>query len=1358
MSLGFLLGLFGIVAPAGESGESAGSSPQIISKNISYDSEIYTYYAVPVDSVAEGAEVEMVFYKSNGITEAYRVGPCRTENVRGTLCYIFRNNGVAPKDIKRYEVVRAETSDGAVSEPVKYSVLQYLCEKLFYEGYAAKSALDGDDDIRRRLFLQLIQYATSAQNLLEPTASPIDDFSFIGIYRSSISGFCEEGDTVTLELASVIAPEYKRAAYFTVNKYDVKGNLLGSEVCIDGDTVTVDGPVLVIPGFENAAPDDKTVIFEDSAVNIAVAGDVEDESVLADELASLLAPKLGWGSVKVSDAVDSSNSDINIIIGKSGDAVSVKAYEKLAEVRSDKFFSEAKYVIYIEDGRIAVAYDVNTYTDVQSVTHAFGEIAEMLAFESDVAVLDDGETVIGQVDLIAQQTELDAVEEAENWEELLVAAVAKYGSEGGVAIVDALKTYYNVRSDGLILWYANLYDPGIGGFYASTTGKIYDSFLPPIETTGQLLGHLVSLNLMDSKLRGLPPEIIAQVVYYIKSCQDSNGYFYNPQLGKVESDKTLVRRGRDLSRCTSLLADFGLYPTYNTPQGIAGDGVSADEFWEKLTTGSASLSWWQSKARTSSAATYWYNLSVSGLFSSATPKPYVPKSLDDYREHLESLTESLTADAAEAVSLMMARSGVALASETVESDTVVLDDYVSSPQKFAAYLNGLKIDESPYSIGNELNGTYKIIENASKYVTPVSGTGEWYDGMTLKEMLISWLTSHIDPDTGLFGTAWRTDGSSATMGVEFINTNGFFKIITIYNAFEVAYPEPVKAAAGLISGISGDEASLTNICNVYNAWSALGSLITNTNNYITDEALKQETLDLINDTFSTGAAEAIIKSYNKQKAYQCEDGTFSNSVNGSAASYPGGLAVSFGAKEGNVDAIGFGFYAIVDSMYSVLGLSGSKVRYFYDHSYMLFVETILSLDPVTEKVGSGVNDINYVTDFEQKTLGELHRITAPSVYANDNEPTIVEEADGNRALEIVKSYTGEGTSALVKQYVTYKEESADTLVWSGRIKVSDIITKSELQFTLGSSSGKSPVCYIISTATSSGKTYMRLTNNGNESYTTGVQVGEWFDLRFEYRVTATDESGAPTAFECLAFVNNEYLCVTTQPYGTGKTLYSVQEIESCSLSLNNSMAATVCVDDIKLQARRSFVEKSVSTGNSYSVTTDGTAVAHTYVKSSGTSGPTYAIKPTYTESGATKFVWGAKIKASSLTSALQLQLTAMSTSSSPFVAMLYSRYAYNSSYIYTSSSWSSSSKTAATVGSWFDYRVEYSYYTDENGQEVYLWEQFVNGTLVSSNTTKRTGDQVKFYTPNEINRITLSINASNAGTYQFYGIYSYTVK
>ncbi|MBO5906679.1 MAG: hypothetical protein J6Q85_00810 [Clostridia bacterium] len=154
------------------------------------------------------------------------------------------------------------------------------------------------------------------------------------------------------------------------------------------------------------------------------------------------------------------------------------------------------------------------------------------------------------------------------------------GDERAAGIVDALKTMYTMYTDDLIKWYANLYDPYYGAFYCTTSGKENDGFLPDIESTMQALDFLERsgmINHLDRDYRKvLTDEQKAKIVRFIKSMQLPNGYFYNLIMDQEVLDKYISRRGRDLSWCTNFLRELGASPTYDTPNGMKGDGLDKD--------------------------------------------------------------------------------------------------------------------------------------------------------------------------------------------------------------------------------------------------------------------------------------------------------------------------------------------------------------------------------------------------------------------------------------------------------------------------------------------------------------------------------------------------------------------------------------------------------------------------------------------------------------------------------------------------------------------------------------------------------------------------------------------------------------
>ena len=152
--------------------------------------------------------------------------------------------------------------------------------------------------------------------------------------------------------------------------------------------------------------------------------------------------------------------------------------------------------------------------------------------------------------------------------------------ERAAGIVDALRTVYDMYRDELVEWYANLYDPYYGAFYATTSAKENEGFLPDIECTMQVLNFLEMSNMIDH-LGGdycnvLTDEHKKKIVKFIKRMQRPNGYFYHLIMDQEVLDKYIARRGRELTWCTNFLRRFGASPTYDTPTGLKGDGLDMD--------------------------------------------------------------------------------------------------------------------------------------------------------------------------------------------------------------------------------------------------------------------------------------------------------------------------------------------------------------------------------------------------------------------------------------------------------------------------------------------------------------------------------------------------------------------------------------------------------------------------------------------------------------------------------------------------------------------------------------------------------------------------------------------------------------
>jgi hypothetical protein len=164
----------------------------------------------------------------------------------------------------------------------------------------------------------------------------------------------------------------------------------------------------------------------------------------------------------------------------------------------------------------------------------------------------------------------------------------KVGGKRGEKLVSAFKDYYaRIYTPALPEWFAKLYDKDIGGFYFSNSARDNDvliykdqkfGLLPDADSTWQTLCTIVAMGLTDGKpyREFIPEEIQKKTVAFLKGLQDTDGYFYHPQFGRKRNEEKVERRSRDTSRAVAVITAFGALPTYDTPNGIIGDGIQSD--------------------------------------------------------------------------------------------------------------------------------------------------------------------------------------------------------------------------------------------------------------------------------------------------------------------------------------------------------------------------------------------------------------------------------------------------------------------------------------------------------------------------------------------------------------------------------------------------------------------------------------------------------------------------------------------------------------------------------------------------------------------------------------------------------------
>ena len=233
---------------------------------------------------------------------------------------------------------------------------------------------------------------------------------------------------------------------------------------------------------------------------------------------------------------DPSESDgkHEIIIGKTNLSISREAYRRLrAYTSSDNY--ESTFVIYAEGSSVAIAYDEDSvgFACAEGVRY----FAENYVIGKTELTLNEGVVASKTVSVLDHYAALDA----KNRETAFNTLAAHIGGDLGAELVSAMKELYAIYNPDVITWFANLYDPGVGGFYFSNSARDKHGFLPDLESTGQALFFIEGSGMLSgtgssSFASILSDETKAQIAKFIRSCQDPNGYFYHPQWSKAETD------------------------------------------------------------------------------------------------------------------------------------------------------------------------------------------------------------------------------------------------------------------------------------------------------------------------------------------------------------------------------------------------------------------------------------------------------------------------------------------------------------------------------------------------------------------------------------------------------------------------------------------------------------------------------------------------------------------------------------------------------------------------------------------------------------------------------------------------------
>lgn len=625
-----------------------------------------------------------------------------------------------------------------------------------------------------------------------------------------------------------------------------------------------------------------------------------------------------------------SNSDNEIIVGYVPErAVSVAAYEALEKMNSASPISESRYLVYADSGKVAIAFDKNEYTSLQTVGYVVDIFYNNFIKDKKAVLFHKGVVTSGTLNLADLQEEIDKSENELRWNKVR----EKIGDED---IYIAFRGFFETMfTDEIVDLIANNYDVATGLFYASASGKRADGIYPIPEATSVSLSYVLNTGMLNGMgVRYLLPDLAKyKIVYYLKSIQAEDGEFYVSQMPKASIDSN--RLGRDRGACLGLLDRLGEKPTYSVG-GVTGDGIDAEA--------------------------YWANLVSAGLVTE-DDKPIIYWADKEARAVAGSLRESL----AEAVSRVVP---TASGTEPFRSHKAFIE-WLLAKDPYNNPYTAMSNTSSAASLIDDWSTKLGGYEGSDTSVTYGSKSMMLYNGETLNEILIRWMNDNIN-SAGLFGkvsNSYDKDGKPVYDGFfggwGFQNSNGFLKAIGRYNDMKISYPQSRLAAESLLLGINSDEPVTGNILVIFNVWSSLNNLRKNIQNYYQGDD-KAELLAVINNGLTrkvvineeTGetksyAAVAIEKCTNTILAFKKSDGGFGHAIDYSTPTWQGGLKVAIASDNlSDIDAIACSTTYLGNAMSVLFGLdfvadvpmnTASDALRFVD--IMLKQEQVVKVDP-----------------------------------------------------------------------------------------------------------------------------------------------------------------------------------------------------------------------------------------------------------------------------------------------------------------------------------------------------------------------------------------------------------------------------
>ncbi len=811
------------------------------------------------------------------------------------------------------------------------------------------------------------------------------------------------------------------------------------------------------------------------------------------------------------DDTDEPAGDFELVIGETNRPITATAVSVLeAEKAKANNDDEIGYIFYCDGKSLAMYWD-DQFTYKLAYDYLMTEI-----IEKGLDAFPEGAVQMETMDKSDAKKAQEAIEREKDF-----ANVAElYGQD----VSDALRAHYDLYDERFYTWIANLYDPGVGGFYYSNSGLATQGYLPDLESTQQAISFFSNAGMFRAYRLGvkdaIPEWMQEQLISFAREMQSpEDGYFYHPQWG---TNIIASRLSRDLGWAITIITQFdGGKIKWNAPNGEKGEfgappGTTA--MTGQLVSNSAVVAT-SCVANAISRGNY----SVLDLANATDEQKEA-----EYQRLIKAYPKRLQSIEDFKYYLIVEKNG-----------SPSVDD-----------IEPRKIRTNSYSIGNEvasqagqiaardaLDVQYEKLPDANDDGIADGGYIE-----TFRDLFNYWQLDYngvwehsrsIDPATG----AVIEDPNGE---VYYNATNGLMKISGGYNSLGVEIPNVYEALASAIYMINYIEKDASgnpgkdimgkqpnNSVDVYNPWVCVGNLLTNIKNHHGESAAAE-----FRQTLRPQAAEMIRNTTIKTRNFEKEDGSFGYTWDYSPSNSQSAPVAVPNTVEGDVNGGCIACTGITRSMCTALGIS--MISLFRDSDWDVCLEIFENATPVLKDPIVAADAV--VRDFEEETLaaqdGDIDSVSNYTMYTGYLEvapsPAVSDKGYGDGqtlkfvAREVDKGDTvkfsagGNGSSCYILEFDIYMDQyNADTTL---------------LQISMGSS-------FRIEVNSSGGLLSIRdssATSNGIVRTDLGIyfKPREWHRVRIEYYPnTAVD-------VKTKIFFDEQLRAVSTNYYGNSSTATS----------------------------------------------------------------------------------------------------------------------------------------------------------------------------------------------------------------------------